>query len=887
MKKKYFILFLLIAIASALMFTGNAQASFCTDSDGGINEWTRGKTAYESGVHYDSCEGTDADYQKWTTLQEWYCVSGGDIGYKFIECNNGCIDGVCKKSTGNDSSTGVVCIDSDNGQDYYVYGTVKSSDGGTTHADWCQSNVLLKENYCDNGYYAYESYTCPHGCSAGACIEEETQPESTCTDSDGGVDYYTYGTASMGDYLTFLDACGTLNGNSFLSEVYCENNEVMADNYTCPYGCNDGACVAGIIVISPNGGEDLQVGAIKTIEWDVENIETVDIYLRQYGTNNYTYSAIPIVIGADAIIGSYAWSIEEVSSGERYKIEIIDGDYSKPLPNKIDLSDDYFSISLPAEEQLDIDFEIVSVDRYQEVPDRLPYNSLFEVSWNAPEALSCDAWNLSVPIVGGGYWSDLTNLEKSGTKELYARHPQEGYLEELALGIQCWNQNWLSTVKTLSVKVSSPQESLSLINPNGGELINPKETLRIHWQADAYVDRINIELQKGSQAWHLAYDVDASLGTYFWKVDENLVNADDYKIVIWDNNNTEMEDTSDNYFSIGIDDGKAKSLNLLSPNGGEMIEKDIINFITWDSENVDKINIELQKGSESWHLAYGVPAIPGRYFWTASEGLAPSGDYKVVIWDAERASLEDSSDGYISIARKDIGEDESASTSSCLPDGTLIKIPSNSKIYVIQNCQKKWIRTQEEFQQQGYKWEDVQETATETVNNYSEYLETQARLLRKIGDSMVYRIIENKRVIIPTQEAFATQKLRWSDIEDKSEAEINQYERAKLLRAKNGLMVYYITESGMRRHVPSAEVFNSYGNKWEDIVEVDEDIIDSYEDSILIKAEGDKKVYELKSGIKKWIKTAEAFNKLGYDWNKIAPVNRTEMNTYQEGSSIQ
>ncbi len=142
----------------------------CTDSDGGINEWVDGKTTYESGLHRDSCEGTDTDYIKWTTLQEWYCTSDGVAKYEFIECSNGCIDGVCKKSTGNDSSTGVICVDSDNGKDYYTYGNVEHSDGSATAADYCESGTVLKENYCDNGYYAYEFYTCPNGCHLGVCL---------------------------------------------------------------------------------------------------------------------------------------------------------------------------------------------------------------------------------------------------------------------------------------------------------------------------------------------------------------------------------------------------------------------------------------------------------------------------------------------------------------------------------------------------------------------------------------------------------------------------------------------------------------------------------------------------------------------------------------------
>jgi hypothetical protein len=224
--------------------------------------------------------------------------------------------------------------------------------------------------------------------------------------------------------------------------------------------------------------------------------------------------------------------------------------------------------------------------------------------------------------------------------------------------------------------------------------------------------------------------------------------------------------------------------------------------------------------------------------------------------------------------------------SACLPDGTLIKLPNDPKIYVIQNCQKKWIRTQEEFKQRGYKWEDVQEKPSDVVNAYSNYLETQAELLKAIGQNKVYRIVNGKKLFIPTIAAFNAQGLKWEDVEDKSTVEINQYPRAKLLKSKNKEDIYYITESGLRRQIPNDEVFNSYGNKWEDVLEVEQDIIESYEVCNLIKPENSYQVYKLEGDIKRWIKTADVFNRLSYSWSKVAPVNEVEFNNYQEGEAI-
>ena len=234
----------------------------CVDSDGGINEYIYGKVTeniYAS--YYDTCEGNQ--------LKEWYCLPSGK-SYQYVNCPAGCADGVCKKTTGNDSTTNVVCNDSDKGKNYYVYGGVMHGDGNLTNYDVCIDNNTLKENFCDNGYYNYEFHTCPRGCQNNSCISENiygtpTSPTSTiasttsnnCIDSDGGKNYYSKGTGSGWntdtEWASFSDTCykdsltnliSSCSGSTcYLSEKYCEGKYIKTElGIKCPYGCKDGAC---------------------------------------------------------------------------------------------------------------------------------------------------------------------------------------------------------------------------------------------------------------------------------------------------------------------------------------------------------------------------------------------------------------------------------------------------------------------------------------------------------------------------------------------------------------------------------------------------------------------------------------------------------------------
>lgn len=224
--------------------------------------------------------------------------------------------------------------------------------------------------------------------------------------------------------------------------------------------------------------------------------------------------------------------------------------------------------------------------------------------------------------------------------------------------------------------------------------------------------------------------------------------------------------------------------------------------------------------------------------------------------------------------------------SDCLPDGTLIKLPNDPKVYAIIDCKRKWVETQEEFEENNYEWKDVQEVESDVVNAYSNYLEAKAQLIRALNDTKVYEIINGKRLWIPTAEDF-TQKLNhnWSDIEQSSQIDV--YPKAKLIRALGNPKVYYITDSGLKRWIPTAEVFTSYNNRWEDIVEVDPKYMDIYPENHLIKLENDPRVYKIENGIRRWIKTTDAFRRLNLDWNHIAPVNQTEIDVYPEGGVIE
>jgi len=160
------------------------------------------------------------------------------------------------------------------------------------------------------------------------------------------------------------------------------------------------------------------------------------------------------------------------------------------------------------------------------------------------------------------------------------------------------------------------------------------------------------------------------------------------------------------------------------------------------------------------------------------------------------------------------------------------------------------------------------------------------KLVRVRGKSPVYHIIQGQWHWLPNPDIFYSYGYRNQDIQLINQSELNTYSRAKLVRVNNSDDIYYLTENWMKRKIPNMQVFDSYRNEMEDVISISQKELNWYEDNRLIKYDNDWKVYYLDNGVKHWIKTAEAFNRIGLDWSKVAPVNWQEINAYPTGSAI-
>jgi len=112
-------------------------------------------------------------------------------------------------------------------------------------------------------------------------------------------------------------------------------------------------------------------------------------------------------------------------------------------------------------------------------------------------------------------------------------------------------------------------------------------------------------------------------------------------------------------------------------------------------------------------------------------------------------------------------------SSSSSSSSKLIRYAGDPKVYVIENNQKRWVKTGEDFTKLGYKWSDVKiAPATETYTTGSDktYVavtpsaSSAVTLIRYAGDPKVYVIENNQKRWVKTGEDFTKLGYKWSDV---------------------------------------------------------------------------------------------------------------------------
>jgi hypothetical protein len=222
------------------------------------------------------------------------------------------------------------------------------------------------------------------------------------------------------------------------------------------------------------------------------------------------------------------------------------------------------------------------------------------------------------------------------------------------------------------------------------------------------------------------------------------------------------------------------------------------------------------------------------------------------------------------------------SKASDYEDGTLIRTMDSPKIYVVIGGKKKWISTPEVFEQLGYKWKNIKIISQLDLDSYPDY---EDNLIRAVGGYKVYLVVSGIKRHIPSPEVFLNYGFAWGDVKDVEQEVLGKYKDAYLIRASKQQAIYYL-KGGVRKIIPNEAIFNSYGDKWEDVQVISQYEMDAYPECNLIRLSGTKDVYLLEGTIKRRVLSEAAFSKYQLDWELVMNVNQAEFNFYTTGAEL-
>lgn len=347
-----------------------------------------------------------------------------------------------------------------------------------------------------------------------------------------------------------------------------------------------------------------------------------------------------------------------------------------------------------------------------------------------------------------------------------------------------------------------------------------------------------------------------------------------------------------------------------SPNGGEVLSINSKQKIKWQSSNVNNVRLHLTN-KYGGVLAADLEHIignPGEITsWIVPN--VPVGDYRLKIvgcTEEDYNCSEDLSDSTFSIVASDYF------SVSELSEGTVVKSPSDPTVYVIKDGKRIKINSPQEFEQQGYKWDQVKEIQSDLLAQISELKDEVKKLreelaragvlLKAKGSDDVYVVDKDgQRSRVRSPEEFNQRGYKWDQIQEvtsdelasiptitsdivPSSSEASAYPNGTLIKAENDPTIYIVI-NGKKRSVPDPATFNNWGLKWDQVKEVPSAKTSEFEDieisSDLVRAQGDKKIYRIIGDKKLWIPTIQAFLGSGYKPNTEIEVSQDDIADFE------
>ncbi|NUN10882.1 MAG: hypothetical protein HUU54_17030, partial [Ignavibacteriaceae bacterium] len=379
-----------------------------------------------------------------------------------------------------------------------------------------------------------------------------------------------------------------------------------------------------ITVIAPNGGDTIQAGLSYNILWSSVSVENVKIEVSTNNGANWQ-----VIIASTESDGIYTWSVPGTINSSLCKIRISDTDGSPS-----DVSDNAFVI-----------YNVIPQSIAVVQPnggENLPVGTSYNITWIST---GIDSVKIEYSTNNGLNWTTVVSSTLSDG--FYQWNPVPAVVStNCRIRISETSDGFPYDLSDNVFTIAS-EPDITVQSPNGGEVWTYGSTQSIRWLAEN-VEKVKVEFTTNNGAtWSTIVDSTDNTGSYLWTI-PNL-NSSLCKVRISDARDGLPFDLSDNVFSLS--NQVQQSVNLTSPNGGEIWEATSSRTITWVSSAISKVKIEFTTNNGiSWTTIVDSTESDGLYEWNPVPNT-PSGLCKVRISDYLDSIPNDESDAVFTISQ--------------------------------------------------------------------------------------------------------------------------------------------------------------------------------------------------------------------------------------------
>ncbi|MCS6886067.1 MAG: Ig-like domain-containing protein [Acidobacteriota bacterium] len=355
-------------------------------------------------------------------------------------------------------------------------------------------------------------------------------------------------------------------------------------------------------VKSPNGGEAVVVLKTLTISWessDNAGIATHDVSLSTDGGRTFPFR---LATGLGANVQEFVWSVPQnlLTTNARIEVRAVDvaGNVGK------DISDESFSIVLP-----DTTPPQIAIHSPTE-GEKLQAGTNYLIRWTATDNDAIATQEVAFSTDGGATFSSIIASGLTGTaSSLLWKVPDiEIVSARVRVTATDRQQNRASTQSGVfaitRADVSPPIVEVKM--PNGGEKFTAGEVLRIEWDAkdssQIRSQRISLSTDGGTTFnIPVAEGLTGGVRSLLYNLPRELQPTTKARIRVeaTDEHSLTGADISDADFSIEAADTTPPTVQLISPNGGEVFASDTAIQVSWQSkDNVGIVSHELELSTD-------------------------------------------------------------------------------------------------------------------------------------------------------------------------------------------------------------------------------------------------------------------------------------------------